>query len=201
MGEKQKNSLMDREDFISMILGLAIVGVVILVLVNYFKSRSGRIDLAGVTDSTTTPSVTQTNENTSKNSQDTQVADGKGGEVKEEVKITGSEYTVAAGDSLWKIAVRKYGNGYKWVEIAKANKISLKRSGLIVVGQKLTLPEVTAKAALPAEHVVKAGESLSKIALNYYGDMYAWQKIANANKNVVSNPNLIFVNMKLVIPE
>jgi len=37
--------------------------------------------------------------------------------------ITGGTYTVAHGDSLWKIAVRAYGDGFKWVEIAKANEL------------------------------------------------------------------------------
>ena len=37
--------------------------------------------------------------------------------------ITGTTYTVVKGDNLWKIAVRAYGDGYKWVAIAKANKL------------------------------------------------------------------------------
>lgn len=37
--------------------------------------------------------------------------------------ITDSSYTVAKGDSLWEIAVRAYGDGYRWVDIAKANNL------------------------------------------------------------------------------
>jgi nucleoid-associated protein YgaU len=37
--------------------------------------------------------------------------------------ITGKVYIITKGDSLWDIAVRAYGDGYKWVEIASANKI------------------------------------------------------------------------------
>ena len=52
-------------------------------------------------------------------------------------KIEGDSYTVAKGDHLWSIAVRAYGDGYKWVEIAKANNIT--HSNYIEVGQVLKL--------------------------------------------------------------
>ncbi len=51
---------------------------------------------------------------------------------------TNASYTVVKGDSLWKIAVKEYGSGYKWVEIARANK--LKNPNLIHPGNVLTLP-------------------------------------------------------------
>jgi len=38
-------------------------------------------------------------------------------------KIQGEKYTVKSGDNLWDVAVRAYGDGFKWVEIAKANKL------------------------------------------------------------------------------
>lgn len=43
-----------------------------------------------------------------------------------DVQVSSTEsqqYTIEKGDSLWKIAVKVYGDGYKWVEIAKENKI------------------------------------------------------------------------------
>jgi nucleoid-associated protein YgaU len=52
--------------------------------------------------------------------------------------ITGDKYTVVKGDSLWNISVRAYGDGYKWVEVAKANK--LVNPNVIHVGNVLTLP-------------------------------------------------------------
>lgn len=52
--------------------------------------------------------------------------------------ITGSSYTVAKGDYLWDIAVRAYGDGYKWTEIAKAN--NLINPSLIFSGNVLKLP-------------------------------------------------------------
>ncbi|PJE67722.1 hypothetical protein COU95_00795 [Candidatus Shapirobacteria bacterium CG10_big_fil_rev_8_21_14_0_10_40_9] len=52
--------------------------------------------------------------------------------------ITGSTYTVVKGDHLWGIAVRAYGDGYKWTEITKAN--SLINPNIIHPGNVLTLP-------------------------------------------------------------
>lgn len=56
---------------------------------------------------------------------------------KPEVTITGDSYTVVKGDHLWSIAVRAYGDGYKWVEIAKNNEIA--HPNYIEVGQVLKL--------------------------------------------------------------
>ena len=47
-------------------------------------------------------------------------------------------------------------------------------------------------------HVVKAGETLSKIAGIYYNDIRQWPTIAIANG--ISNPNLIQVGQRLTIP-
>ena len=50
--------------------------------------------------------------------------------------ITGETYTVTKGDSLWNIAVRAYGDGFKWTEIASANNLqnpSLIHSGNIFI--------------------------------------------------------------------
>ncbi|OGM01895.1 hypothetical protein A2115_00400 [Candidatus Woesebacteria bacterium GWA1_41_8] len=55
-----------------------------------------------------------------------------------EISITGSTYTVSKGDSLWDISVRAYGDGYKWVEIARENK--LVNPDIIHAGNILILP-------------------------------------------------------------
>ena len=52
--------------------------------------------------------------------------------------ITGGTYTVVKGDSLWNIAVRAYGDGYRWVEIATENDLA--NPNLIHTGNVLTLP-------------------------------------------------------------
>lgn len=52
--------------------------------------------------------------------------------------VTGNSYTIAAGDSLWTIAQRAYGDPYKWSQIAEANK--LVNPDVIHPGNVLTLP-------------------------------------------------------------
>lgn len=52
--------------------------------------------------------------------------------------IGGNEYIVNQGDDLWDIAVRAYGDGYKWVEIARANKLI--NPDVIHQGNVLVLP-------------------------------------------------------------
>ena len=37
--------------------------------------------------------------------------------------ITEGKYTIKKGDNLWNIAVRAYGDGFRYVEIAKANNL------------------------------------------------------------------------------
>lgn len=54
------------------------------------------------------------------------------------VKIEGDSYTVVLDDDLWDIAVRAYGDGYKWVEVAKAN--NLVNPDVIHAGNVLKLP-------------------------------------------------------------
>ncbi len=49
-------------------------------------------------------------------------------------------------------------------------------------------------------HEVKKGETLSKIAQQYYGDASLYPKIFEANQDVLKNPDLIRVGQKLRIP-
>ena len=50
-------------------------------------------------------------------------------------------------------------------------------------------------------YVVKAGDSLSKIAKNLYGDAKRWPEIYEANKDLIGdNPNLIHPGQEYRIP-
>ncbi len=58
--------------------------------------------------------------------------------VQPDNKITTGSYTVKAGDTLWDIALRAYGDSYQWAKIADANK--LPNPDLINEGEELTIP-------------------------------------------------------------
>lgn len=49
-------------------------------------------------------------------------------------------------------------------------------------------------------HIVKSGESLSKIAKHYYGDAMKYKSIFEANTNILKNPDVIHPDQVLVIP-
>jgi len=50
------------------------------------------------------------------------------------------------------------------------------------------------------EYVIKSGDSLSKIAKQHYGDASKWNKIFEANKDKIKNPDLIHPGQKIIIP-
>lgn len=54
----------------------------------------------------------------------------------------------------------------------------------------------------PAEKIyeVKAGDSLSKIAKREYGNANEWNRIFEANKDILKDPDKIFPGQKLKIP-
>ncbi|OGY18411.1 MAG: hypothetical protein A2900_03915 [Candidatus Chisholmbacteria bacterium RIFCSPLOWO2_01_FULL_50_28] len=54
--------------------------------------------------------------------------------------ITSDSYTVVRGDSLWKIAVRAYQDGYAWPKIFAENKNLIKDPGLIEADWELKIP-------------------------------------------------------------
>jgi nucleoid-associated protein YgaU len=52
-----------------------------------------------------------------------------------------------------------------------------------------------------SEYTIQSGDSLSKIAKQFYGDAKQWPKIYEANKDVIKNPNLIYPGQKIKIPK
>lgn len=50
-------------------------------------------------------------------------------------------------------------------------------------------------------YTVKSGDSLSKIAKQFYGDPMQWPKIFDANKDQIQNPDLIHPGQTFKIPK
>ena len=123
-------------------------------------------------------------------------------------QTSAKSHSVAKGESLWAISEKYYGSGYNWVDIAKAN--NLKNAGVIEVGLKLTIPDVTPKLATAvkstsdadaisgATYEVVKGDSLWNIAVRAYGDGYRWVEIARENN--LANPDIIHAGNILVLP-
>ncbi|WP_172827442.1 LysM peptidoglycan-binding domain-containing protein [Formosa sp. Hel1_31_208] len=49
-------------------------------------------------------------------------------------------------------------------------------------------------------HTVKSGETLGKIAKQYYGDAMKYKDIFAANTDILKNPDLIHPDQELIIP-
>lgn len=65
----------------------------------------------------------------------------------------------------------------------------------------LNRSETWSREAKGVEYVVKAGDTLSKIAQSVYGDTSKWTRIHEANRSSIANPNLIRPGQKLIIPK
>ena len=122
-----------------------------------------------------------------------------------------TEYIVKSGDTMMTIAKDWFGDENKWSLIAKANPwIDPAR---MQIGQKLQLPEKNARpepiktqaAAEKADksiYIVRSGDTLAKIAREFYGNVAKWELIYNANKPVIGDdPAALQVGMKLTLPK
>jgi phage tail protein X len=74
---------------------------------------------------------------------------------------------------------------------------------------KIQIPAPAAEAPAPSSgpveteiyHLVVAGDTLSALAKRYYGKSSEYLKIFEANRNILTNPDLIRVGQKLRIPK
>jgi nucleoid-associated protein YgaU len=71
---------------------------------------------------------------------------------------------------------------------------------------KVVVPVVFGRALVDpyhgfAQHAVVAGDTLSAIAQQWYGDPSAWPRIFEANRDQIGNPDRIFPGQVLRIPQ
>jgi nucleoid-associated protein YgaU len=63
-----------------------------------------------------------------------------------------------------------------------------------------SLPQPAASGSSRQTYTVRAGDSLSKIAKEFYGNAGDYMRIFDANKDRLKDPNTIQVGQELVIP-
>ncbi|MBU2577245.1 LysM peptidoglycan-binding domain-containing protein [Patescibacteria group bacterium] len=177
------------ESSVSTLLGIVVVIAIGSIVFNYFKSSPFE-----ETNNSETGTVSETSAQQNQTS-------------------LPAKYTVASGDSLWKISEKFYNSGYNWVDIKNANNIE--NPDQILEGQEITIPAVEPKTSTIVaasaevtigesgaingdEYNVKRGDNLWDISVRAYQDGYRWTEIAKANN--LENPDLIHQGNRLVLP-
>ena len=117
--EKLEDEIKSNNSPFSLVLGALIVIVVGVLVFNFFNQRNQDLGPASQTD--------------------------QAGDVSPD-KLPG-KYTVKEGDTLFTIAEHYYKDGYKFEEVAKANKLADVNN--LMVGQVLEIPKVEAVAEAP----------------------------------------------------
>lgn len=70
----------------------------------------------------------------------------------------------------------------------------------VTSGSSSTAP-APVPAPAPRTYTVVKGDTLSRIAKQFYGDANQWRKIYEANRDVIKNPDLIKPGQVFKVPE
>jgi len=71
------------------------------------------------------------------------------------------------------------------------------------VENKASATPAKAKQTVPAtgqQYIVKGGDTLARLSERFYNSADKWEKIYEANRNTVKNPNYIYIGQRLTIP-
>ena len=128
-------------------------------------------------------------------------------------------YKVQSNDNLFKIARKHYGDGQKWAKIFEANRDSMPDSNSLYVGQELLIPDITIEKEVndnvlrtvsgsldnrrPGNvdtHTVEAGDTLYRIAEQYYDNPGEWTKILEANEDTIEDEGSLKKGQVIIIP-
>jgi nucleoid-associated protein YgaU len=70
----------------------------------------------------------------------------------------------------------------------------------VVTLAKNSTSRVEGASGLPQQYTVNAGDTLSHLALRFYGSTHKWPKIYDANAKTLKNPDYIYIGQELLIP-
>ena len=112
-------------------------------------------------------------------------------------------HVVQAGDDLWSLAERYYGDGRDWRKIAAANPTVLTGGpDRLQVGWRLKIPDLDQDARGGGRMItVRRGDTLSSLAERELGSSARWTDIFQINRAQLSDPDELAVGMRLVLPE
>jgi len=106
--------------------------------------------------------------------------------------------TVKSGDTLWKFAASRLGNGRRWQELLALNP-GLRNPDLLEVGSQVVVPASIAPPRAPMKYTVRPGDTLWTIAQTQLHHGSAWSCIAHANP-YLRDANLIHEGQMLLLP-
>lgn len=106
--------------------------------------------------------------------------------------------TVKSGDSLWKFAASRLGDGHRWQELLALNP-GLRNPDLLGVGSQIVVPAALASPRAPTKYTVRDGDTLWTIAQSHFGHGSSWSCIAQANPDL-RDANMIHESQILFLP-
>ena len=106
--------------------------------------------------------------------------------------------TVKPGDSLWKFAAARLGDGHRWQELLALNP-GLQNPDILEVGSQIVVPASVASPGDPVKYTARRGDTLGTIAQTQLGHGSFWSCIAHANPDL-RDANLIRVGQVLLLP-
>lgn len=112
-----------------------------------------------------------------------------------------AETTVISASSLPKVPEREAKIDLELTEEEEAAPASTNLTAKVEAPAEKKEAAEPPKEKEPRIHVVGQGDNLGNISRKYYGEFKRWKDIAEANKEILPDPNKLKIGMKLVIPE
>lgn len=79
-------------------------------------------------------------------------------------------------------------------------RLSVNEKSKQASGVAKSIPPLPRLPDRPVEYTVKAGDTLSHLADQFYGTALKWTRIYEANREVIKNPDYIYIGQKITIP-